>query len=439
MIYNLTKGKRLISFLGYSLCCVLISFGHASCNKSAEPIENKVPDKPIHVVDTLEKFMLGMYVAPPREYTIDRHYEAIRDAHINVIQDISEHYSPQEKTAMLVMAAKYGIKMMVADQRMKGSDADISGMIKQYNAYESTIGYYIKDEPVLSELADAAYRYQKALDFDPYTIPHVNLFPSYATGALGRIDYEKDYVEKWIQMVGPKNLKYLSFDNYPFMTQDSLREDLYYHDLDVIRRMGLKYNIKTSAYLQSIGTSIGLRRPNADELRYSAFTNLAYGIKFPVWFTYWTPTGGEHEQFLNAIVDTKGNKTDLYEPFKLINAELMQLGPVLINLNTTGVYHTGKKIPKGTSRPGNNSLIQANNQDISLIIAEFKELKGSKQYVMLVNKSLKKEEKLILSVNGQKSISEVSKVNGSEVSIGLSNQQFESTFKPGEGKLFRVF
>lgn len=428
--------KRIPVFLNLMFLCLATS-ANTSCTRA---VVQKEPAPPVEKpkADTADTFLIGIYVAPGQEYTLDRHYEAIRDAHINLIQDIAMQDAAQQKAAMLVMAARYGIRVVVADARVNGSDAAIQEMVAQYKNYEATLGYYIKDEPKVRELADAALRYQKVLGTGSGWIAHVNLFPSYATGALGAIQYERDYVEKWIQMVGPQNLKYLSFDNYPFMEKDSLREDLYYHDLDVIRRMGLKYHIKTSAYLQSIGSSIGLRRPNANELRYSAFTNLAYGIKLPVWFTYWTPAGGT-EQFTPAIVDAKGNKTDLYEPFKAINAEMKNLGPSLLRLDAVRVFHTGELLPKGTERPPGDFLLQCSDKKASLIVTEFKEKGSGRVYTMVVNKSLTEAQELAFVLPAGASVAEVSKTTGGEIKKTLSGGLLRDRFEAGEGRLYRVY
>ncbi|MCF3110232.1 hypothetical protein LL912_15720 [Niabella sp. CC-SYL272] len=429
--------KKMISiFFNLMLLC-LGTTGNTGCSREPLARETAAPvEKP--KTDTAEPFRIGIYVAPGREYTLDRHYEAIRDAHVNLIQDISMQYTAAEKTAMLVMAARYGIGMVVADARINGTDAAIREMIAEYKNYEATLGYYIKDEPTVSELADAAVRYQKVLSASPGAIAHVNLFPSYATGALGPIQYERDYVEKWIQMAGPKNLGYLSFDNYPFMEKDSLREDHYYHDLDVIRRMGLKYRVKTSAYLQSIGSSVGLRRPNAHELQYSAFTNLAYGIKLPVWFTYWTPGGGT-EQFTQAIVDEKGNKTDLYEPFKAINAAMKNLGPCLLRLDAVQVFHTGVHIPAGTVRPSEDFVLQCSDKQASLIVTEFKERDSGNLYIMVVNKSLTETKELAFTLPRGKSVAEVAKTTGKEIKKTLTGGKLADRFEAGEGRLYRIY
>ncbi|TDQ80165.1 hypothetical protein [Sphingobacterium yanglingense] len=430
------NNKSLYKVVLLQLLCISAFICNVSCN-AKDKITEPESTKKTPVVTDNDPFLIGIYVAPPKEFTTDVHYKAIADANINLIQDISAHYTVADKRTMLTMAAKHNIKMIVADNRMNLAEKDIQALIADYRDFESTIGYYIKDEPVVNELQDAAFRYKRVLEASPASIPHVNLFPSYATGALGSINYEKEYVEKLINLIGANNLKYLSFDNYPFLENDVLREDPYYHDLDVIRRMGLKYKVKTSAYLQSIGTSIGIRRPNANELRYSAYTNLAYGIKLPVWFTYWTPAGGGTEKFTSAIVDLQGNKTDLYPSFAQINKEMMQIGPELLKMDAINVYHVGTNVPRNTVKYPESFPLICKQPDKNILVTEFVNAKDKTTYIMVVNKSLHHTESLSFQVKAS-GLSELSKQDGRLRDIQLSNSSFQTDFLPGEGKLFKL-
>lgn len=383
---------------------------------------------------------IGIYVAPPFNYTLDVQYQYIRDANIDIIQDIAGWIAPVDKLTMLDMAANHGLKMVVADDRINGTNADITALVNDYVNHPALAGYYVRDEPVVSQLQDVANRYQKLLTLDNNHDPHVNLLPSYATGALGSINYEQDYIEAWIQKVEPANLRYLSLDNYPFLSNGTFREVPYFNDLDVLRRVGLKYHIKTSAYLQSIGSSIGLRRPDANELRYSAYTHLAYGVKRPVWFTYWTPTGGS-ETYTNAIVDASGNKTDLYVPFQALNFEMKQLGKTLVGLDAIKVYHSGTAIPSGTVRPPANFVWQPQNASQAMIISQLTDPVSGKEYIMVVNKSFTSSNTFAFTIASTvANVKVVSKVTSLEEATNfvLATHTMSDTFLPGEGKLYAL-
>jgi hypothetical protein len=423
-----------------ALFSCLMAAGMTNCSKDTK--QQEVPADKDSVINTNGPGMsIGIYVAPGLSQTTDQHYRTIMEANVDLIQDISLHLSPSDKVSMLKMAARYGLKMFVADERVNGTDKEMADMVGTYLALDATAGYYIRDEPVVADLPRVAAQYKRILALDPEKVPHVNLLPNYATGALPNIDYEKEYVEKWIELVGAANLKYLSFDNYPFMLDGTLREAPYYKNLEIIRKIGLKYKIPTSAYLQSIGSSIGLRRPNASELRYSAYTNLAYGIKLPVWFTYWTPVGST-EQFTNAIVDVDGNKTDLYEPFKAINLVMKQLGKTLINLDAVAVYHNGKNLPDGMQGTPNGFVWKAANENDVMLITHFVNPANQREYIMVVNKSLTDNQSFTFNIsNTITAVKQLAASTGKETSTNYttSGNKLTDNFLPGEGKLYALY
>lgn len=423
---------------------LMYCFLHLSGCRQMELLSPSADKRPNKVAQgAQEKFLLsndmriGIYMAPPFSFTSLGNYQWIKDANVDFIQDISIQHMGASKLAMLDMAQNVGLKMIVADNRINGSDAQITAMMNDYNTHPAVLGYFIKDEPTPSQLADAATRYGKVLNYDGTKIPHVNLFPSYATGALGSVGYET-YVKQWINLVGASQLKYLSIDNYPFLSNGTFRAVEYYHDLDVIRRMGLKYGIKTSSYLQSVGVQGVFRRPNTDELRFSAYSNLAYGIKIPVWFTYWTPEH-ETEVFTDGIIDPTGAKTNLYDPFRILNAELKMTGNHLMDLNAVAVYHTGTAIPSGTSNVPNNFLVKPVDNSLDFIISHFVNPTTAQEYVMIVNKSLTTAKNATFQAsNVVSNVQWVSKTNGSIVATDFNpiNKQFTSNLLPGEGRLF---
>jgi len=385
-----------------------------------------------------EEMMIGVYIAPPFDFTSRVHYQWMKDANVDFIQDISGQHTLANKLAMLNMADSVGLKMIVADDRINGSDAQITAMLNTYNSHPAVMGYFIKDEPTVAQLSDAATRYGKVLSYDPSKLPHVNLFPSYATGALGSVNYENDYVQQWINLAGAANLKYLSMDNYPFLSNGQFRQDPYFHDLDVIRRLGLRYHIKTSAYLQSVGVVGTYRRPNTDELRFSAYSTLAYGVKIPVWFTYWTPVSST-EVFTDAIIDPTGAKTNLYDPFRILNAELKQTGRTLMQLDAVAVYHSGTTLPAGAAAIPASFMVKPSDPSANLMMTHFVNPVDGKEYVMVVNKSFSTALNATFSTGSTiTNVQWISKTNGDAVATDFNpaTHQFSAAFLPGEGKLF---
>lgn len=387
------------------------------------------------------EFLIGIFWGPVWEHTNDHQYQVIKDANVDYIQNVlSSGLDTEEKNLkMLDLAQKHGLKIYVADPRVKGSDDEIKAMVNTYKTHPATAGYYIQDEPDLKGMDWAADTYKKILSFDHQKVPYVNLLPEWAVK-----DYEKNYVEQWIAKVGKENLKYLSFDNYPFMVDGSFRVS-YFKNLDIIRRAALENKLKTSCYLQSVGIPGAYRRPDEHELRYSAYASVAYGITNIVWFTYWTPTN-RGEKFSTAIIDADGNKTDLYDHFKQINGELKQLGKLLVDLDAKAVYHSGTTLPDGIQRLVDGFFWQPVQKSDDMIISHFVNQSSGRNYIMVVNKSVKNQRQFSFKLqNSIKKVLLISKVTDSKSSVTSlkTNYRYKTgiisdTFLPGEGKLYEL-
>jgi len=324
-------------------------------------------------------------------------------------------------------------------------------MIDSYKSHPATAGYNVMDEPFGADLDKCASIYRTILEFDSNKIVNVNLNPIYAPIP----NYEKDYVEAWVKKVGASKLKYLSFDYYPYSANGSFR-DSFYINLDIIRRIGLKYDIKTGSYLQSVGIipansskATGHRRPNKNELRHNVYTTLAYGIKYPVWFTYWgtRSAGSKYETLTSAILDSFSRKTDLYEPFRQLNWEMKQLGKTLIDLDAVDVFHTGninisgRKIPEGLKLLPADFVFQPQDASAELIITSFIHRKTNQRYIMIVNKSYTVPTTLSFRLNKMiNNIKRISPDTGKPELVNLDSitHIFTESFLPGHGYLYWI-
>lgn len=382
-----------------------------------------------------DEFQIGIFWPPVWEHTNLKQYKIIEDANVTYIQNVlgSLLDSEERNLEMLRLAGKCNLRMFVADPRVNGTKADIEAMISIYRKFPATSGYYIIDEPNLKGIEDAARKYKTILKSDDQAAPYVNLLPLWA------VPNYATYVDQWIETCGKENLKYLSFDCYPFMADGSFRNS-YYSNLDVIRKAGLKNDVKTSCYLQSVGIPKAYRRPSVADLRLNVYSCLAYGIKNAVWFTYWTPTN-RGEVFTNAIIDSCGQKTDLYLPFKQLNHQMKQLGKTLISLDAVNVYHTGTKIPEGAEKLPPGFIVSPVNPETELIVTSFIQKNTHHKYVMVVNKSMEKPEIIRMNIDTKLSgIKEISSVSGRPENVRSNriNHILELNLIPGEGKLFRI-
>lgn len=388
-----------------------------------------------------EQFLIGIFWPPTWTFTNDEQYKRMKDAHIDIIQNVSstDLYTAEKNRKMLDLAHKYGMKVLVADPRVHGTTSEVTAMVNEFKSHPATAGYYIMDEPDTAKLSWCAATNKTIMEADPAKMAHVNLFPIYALGAqLGSINYETEYVERWIEMAGPDKIEYLSYDHYPIKYDGTVRKD-YYENMDIIRRAGLKYHLKTSAYLQSFGIPDAFKRPDYGELRFNVYTLLAYGVKYPVWFTYWTPTS-QGEKFLSGVIDTLGNKTDFYAYTQQLNKEMKQLGKTLIELDAKEVYHTGAELPNGTVALPGDAWLTPVDPTATLVFTHFVHPQNGSRYVMVVNKSFKESKTIALHVNESvRGLVSIGKENDSLKKLKWNQRrELTTTFLPGEGKLYRI-
>lgn len=386
-----------------------------------------------------EEFIISIYSPPPAAFMNDEQYQVMKDAHIDCILNIGPGVANDKEGNLktLNMAEKHGMKVYVYDARMNKSDDDIKALVNDYKAHPALAGYYVTDEPDSARLQWAIDAHRKVTELDKERDAYVNHLPDWAVS-----NYEA-FLKRWIEGVGKENLHYLAFDNYPYKKKQRL-EKTHFNNLDIIRRLGLQYHVKTSSCLQSFGMYFSgleeLRRPNANEMRLNVYSNLAYGIKNPVWYPYWTKVRhGNVITLSSCIINYDGAKSDLYEPFKILNGEMKQLGKTLIHLDALEVYHTGDSLWIGTAKPPADFLWSVMNKGADLILSHLVNHETGKEYMMVVNKSFKESGRFAFKIKKSiREIKEISKTTGTPVptSFDRNSHHLTETFLPGEGKLY---
>ncbi|CAG4999856.1 hypothetical protein DYBT9275_02327 [Dyadobacter sp. CECT 9275] len=392
-----------------------------------------------------DEFLISIYFPPPADFLNDTQYRYLKEGNVDIVFNTGPGVTSDKKGNLqtLDMAHKHGLKVYVHDVRLSQSDDKIREMVNDYKAHPALGGYYITDEPDTARLKSATELLKKVKALDPAKDSYINHLPDWAIEE--KESYEHSFLKRYIELAGRGNLNYLAYDNYPFKRKQRL-EKTYFNNLEVIRRVGLKYDIKTSSCLQSFGMYFSgveeLRRPNVDEMRMNVFSNLAYGIKNPVWFPYWSATKlGGTLTFSTSMIDSTGVKTDFYEPFRELNSQMKQLGKTLIHLDARQVYHTGDSLWIGTVSPPADFIAQIDDKKAELILTRFTDKTSDKQYLMVVNRSFKKSQPVTVMLNGSvRKVKEISKTTGKPVQAPFDpkNHRLTETFLPGEGRLYTL-
>jgi hypothetical protein len=136
--------------------------------------------------------------------------------------------------------------------------------------------------------------------------------------------------------------------------------------------------------------------PTDAHIRFQIFSNLAYGAQGLQYFTYTTPVGTRWN-FHNAPIDENGKKTEVYDVIAKVNKEVHALTDVFLGAEVLNVRHTGDMIPEGTKAlyDGGKNVLPSEfgrleSEGDGLVVSHFKN--GQHEYLMLVNKSIEKEQ-----------------------------------------------
>jgi len=285
--------------------------------------------------------------------------------------------------------AAAGLKGIVSDSQTSDYDwaavdetrarNNISNLVAQVGAHPAVFGYYLRDEPPSAwfpglEKVAAAVR-----EFAPGKWPYINLFPDYADNSqLGTTNYA-DYLERFIATCHPR---IISYDNYSLMDNGSLRGN-YWSNLESVRNACKKHGIEFWNIVLAVA-HFSYREPTAADLRFEAYTTLAYGGRGLAYFTYFAPAVGNYR---GAAIDQFGNETPTWHNLQNINLQIQKLAPTLLQLESDDVYHIGD-VPAHCKGPLTNSLVAAIPGG-NFLVGDFTHHDGSR-YIMIVNKDLAK-------------------------------------------------
>ena len=265
-----------------------------------------------------------------------------------------------------------------------------------------------------------------------------NLLPVY--GFKDFTVYEK-YLENYFSQLKPKIATY---DHYAFPSNDHnyIWKD-YFPNLALFRKVAKKHDADYGIIVQLIGFG-GCRPATEGDMNFQAYTALAFGCKALGWFTFFEPIG-EYDNWNDATINTKGNRTYHYSMMRRINAEILALGKTLLKLNNIGVYFN-RDVPEFCQSLHEATLLEGINNGDALV-GEFVNPKTKQKYVMIVNRSFTKSAKLgVVFKSEVKSIIQISPITGELEKpqaiergwFNLSDGEVEIDLGPGQGKLYLI-
>lgn len=237
----------------------------------------------------------------------------------------------------LDLAHEAGAQALVVDRRIhrdlpdtEGWEAVVDAVVAAYGDHPAVYGYMVTDEPHLRDFGKLAALTGAFQARDPERVPFINLFPNYASAEqLGTVSYEA-HVAAYLDTVKPP---VLSYDHYALMEWGDRPE--YFENLEIIRRQALRAGVPFWNVVLAT-PHFAYRDPSPADLRWQAYTTLAYGGKGLVYFTYLTP---DVENYREGIVSIYGKPTAKYAAVQQVNLELQRLGSHLLTLTSTRVAH----------------------------------------------------------------------------------------------------
>jgi hypothetical protein len=261
----------------------------------------------------------------------------------------------------------------------------------------------LKHEPKPGDFNSLADSYKKMYEQNSKVLPIVDLFPNwYGDYTRLRMNYDK-YVKAFIDKVHPPVIMHTHF---PTMA-DGTDRPWYYANLELFAQLGRKYRIGLMGNIMTVGHGQRYRKPSESDIYWQVYSHLAYGAK-GIWYYSWQrPTQDCDDGFVSGVkwypakmadkdnitggfIDSQNGKcTDTYQIVKKINKEILTLSPVLLNLQSIAVFHTGKDIPIGTEKYTDGAIAaitKVKGDNFLIGVFDNKQDDADAVYLMVVNK-----------------------------------------------------
>lgn len=372
----------------------------------------------------------------------------------------AEHYNVTWASVKeLDLVAKHGLRAMLRNGLLRPKVLDdparlakLDALIEKVKHHPALEAYFITDEPGAGAFAGLGKLVAYLKQRDPEHLAYINLFPTYATEkqlgvsadaaerakvglptnfeGVGVSDKTvlayREHVKQFIEIVKPD---LISYDHYHFLKTGDGKQ--YFLNLALIRQAALEANRPFLNIIQGSNGVKSWRLPIPTEMRWLIYTTLAYGGRGISYFTYWGP-----KRFGGLYRD--GKPGPLAKVVAALNAEVAKMGPVLLTLDSVGVYHTAP-LPYGTEAVPVDAPVQIFGAG-EFVLGLFAQA-GKTMGFMIVNRNYEKPADAVLKVTipGQ-SIEELDRKTG-KWSAGPSidsDRTVHVKLGSGDGRLFRV-
>lgn len=306
---------------------------------------------------------------------------------------------------ILDLAHRYGLRVLLKIEPQAVTEA-----VREHPALW---GYYVFDEPVqckvtYESLLPAVQAFRQA---DPRHPVYINLNSA-------------DDAEAFIKTLDPD---LLSLDRYQWWYGS---ED-YFPLLERYRALSLKHDLPLIWWVEANADENRYHYPsdNQAKLRQSVFTALAYGVKGIQWFGW-----GEACSWEASPDPARWQLKPAGEDVAAINCELQRLGPILLPLRSTGVYHTAP-LPTDTHALPPDCPVQTEEPGLVLGLLQGAEA----EYVLVANRDHALKKAAVLRLDPRVvSVERFNKRRGEWVPLPAADRRVTVRLQPGDGELLRL-
>ena len=247
--------------------------------------------------------------------------------------------------------------------------AQLDAIVEGVQEHPALYAYSLLDEPSADVFPNLARMKDYLQRKDPSHLVYVNLYPIYAGNAqLGTIGEPvpayREYLHQFVETFRPQLLCY---DHYHFAVKGD--GDKYFLNLAEIRQAAIDAEIPFMVIVQACSWTVNMRIPTGDELRWLAYTTLAYGSQGISWYVYGypghdggmiNPAGTYREPHIARAMGRAvlgGAPTPLYYYVRELHKEFVAIGAELQPLTSLAVHHVGM-LPEGTSPPPDDVIFR---------------------------------------------------------------------------------
>ena len=322
--------------------------------------------------------------------------------------------APQLMQRAIEYAAKAGILCNVYDDRIGGnantmSREELFRIWDEYKDKPGVGGWFLCDESVTPN--DYAALINETAAYDRWSTPFINNFPD-----IWNDGYYADRLADLAHLVYINRENFvLSFDNYPFAGErGTVDENALFKHFEAIRKAGNETGIRTGFYAQVI--PYGYRKLEGGELWYHVNVALAYGCTEINYFAWGTPNDELCPGFGDGVMDRQGKPTSVYYDIVEINRYAHTVGSTLVRLDAVEIYHAGRK----SNNTAAYHVLPADwfvRTDAYVILSRMEDTETGRNYLMVVNKNMLREQEVTLTFTGVDALFEIDQTSGKETPV----------------------